>query len=381
MHCLIVTSEFPPGPGGIATHAWQLARHLTAGGWTVEVLARRAYASPDEIERFDAEQPFGVASLPRSAFAARRALGRALGARPDLLLASGRRAAWLAASAVSSPPRVAIGHGSEFTLGGIASRWMTRLAFGRMDGVVCVSRHTEERMLESGIRPARRTVIPNGADPERFHPLPPERLLETRRRLGIPVGPVILTVGHVSKRKGQDLVVRALPRLLESVPGLLYAVAGLPTRATELERLAAELDVRQHLVVLGQVGADDLNAVYNLCELFVMPSREVDGDFEGYGIAVVEAALCAKPAVVTDSTGLVEAIEPERTGLAVPAEDPEGLAEAVGSRLADPARLRTMGERARRRALEEQTWSQRAARYDSWLRSIVEQRAPAEETG
>lgn len=377
----MVTSEFPPGPGGIATHAWQLARHLASGGWTIEVLARRAYASRDERERFDAEQPFGIVSLPRSPFAARRALRRALDPRPDLLVASGRRAVWLAASLVSAPPRVAIGHGSEFTLGGIGPRWLTRLAFGRMNGVVCVSRHTEARMLDAGIRPAHRTVIPNGADPERFHPLPADRLLETHRRLGIPAGPVVLTVGHVSKRKGQDLVVRALPRLLQTEPRLVYAVAGLPTGATELERLAAELGVREHLVVLGTVAADDLNAVYNLCDLFVMPSREVDGDFEGYGIAVVEAALCAKPAVVSDSAGLVEAIAPGRTGLAVPEADPRSLAEALGELLADPARARAMGERARERALDEQTWRHRVASYDGWLRSIVERCAPSGGTG
>jgi phosphatidylinositol alpha-1,6-mannosyltransferase len=378
---LVFSTEFPPGPGGIGTHAHQVSRQLVRAGWTVLVVTPQDYASPEEVAAFNAAQPFEIARLRPVPGAALEGLYRAAvlsrwirRRRPDVLLATGARAVWVAASVAPTrrQPWLAVGHGGEFGAAGAWERAVGRWAFERATGVVCVSEYTWEAMRSGGIRPRHGRVIPNGADADRFRPLPAEEVRAFRERVGAGESPVLASVGHVTERKGHDVVIRALPRILERVPGARYIVAGLPTRQRELTELARGLGIADHVRFLGRVSEPDVVRLLNACDLFVMPSRHTaEGGFEGYGIAVVEAALCGKPAVVASGSGLTEAIEEGRTGLAVAENDEHETARAIVSLLTDGDRLRRMGAAARERALSEQTWERRAVLYDGFLRSIA----------
>lgn len=382
MRLLLLTTEFPPGPGGIGTHAHALADGLTSLGADVHVLARQDYADEGEVAQFNAAQRFGVLPLPSAAGSpltvARRwrQVSRLVhDLAPGALVASGSRAVWLGAAVArrTGVPLVAIGHGTEFSFPSAFARGVTRWAYASAATVVCVSRFTERVMLDRGIRPPGRTVIPNGADPTRFRRLPELDRCAVRSRLGLPPDARLLTtVGNVTDRKGQDVVVRALPFLLRDEPHVHYVAAGLPTRAVEFMALARELGVAEHVHFLGRTPADELVELLNACDVFVMTSRmTADGDFEGYGIAVIEAALCGAPAVVSRDSGLAEAIEDGRTGFGVPQEDPEATAMAIGRLLADEPLRRRFADAAHRRAVAEQTWPCRVAEYHRLLRDVT----------
>ncbi len=380
MNVLMTCTEFPPGPGGIGTHAYQLAAGLDALGWTVTVVTPQDYVSPEDARRFNEAQGFRVVRL-------RPVSGRGVEAvyresvlarwirrsRPDVLLASGGNAVILAAGrwAGRAIPWLAVGHGSEF---GGPRGWQNRLtlsAFRAATAVACVSEYTRGRMLAAGVRPRIECVIPNGADPGQFG----VRSVDSaalRRALGLPAGPLLVTVGNVTERKGQDVVVRALPRILERVRDAQYAVVGLPTRGAELRRLAAELGVEDRVHLLGRLDGKTLVDLLNDADVFVMTSRRTaDGDVEGYGIAAVEAALCGKPSVVSSDSGLQEAIEPGKTGIAVPPNDADAAARALTSLLEDPPLRKRMGDAARTRAEREQTWAIRVCAYDALLRDLA----------
>ena len=381
MRLLLLSSEFPPGPGGIGTHAHQLASQLQDRGWTVSVVCSQDYAPSEQIEAFNARQPFQVTRLPpvaipllKGASRLRVMASRLQSLGPHVLVASGQRAVWLGAILARQHhvPLVGIGHGSEF---GARPRWArraTRWAFEQATAVVCVSRYTQRLMTAAGIRAARAAVIPNGADHTRFGVLPEGDVTAFRRSLGINGDRILLSVGNVSFRKGQDTVIRALPQVLEQVPTARYLVVGLPTERPAFSALAERLGVADRVAFVGAVEQTSLVRYLNACDVFVMTSRRTsDGDVEGYGIAVVEAALCGKPAVVSAGSGLSEAIEDGRTGLAVPEDDPAAAATAIVSLLQDDARRTRMGELARTRAAREQTWEDVGAQYDLLLRSIV----------
>lgn len=385
MRLLILASEFPPGPGGIGTHAYEIARQLVRLNWEVAVISPQDYASQEEVTQFNNSQPFPVVRLSSPPIAPLKALQRwrvknrwVRRWRPDIILASGQRAVWLAASLPHELPWVAVGHGTEF---GVAENWvgkLTRWAYGRATCVACVSQFTRQQMRAMGIRPRSEIIVPNGADDARFNVLPPHQVAAARRALNIAPGRLLMTVGNVTERKGQDVVIRALPRILEKFPDTHYLIAGLPTKKKEFQQLADELGVAGHVHFRGRVDATALAAYLNCCDVFVMTSRHTPGgDFEGYGIAVVEAALCGKPAVVSANSGLVEAIVEQQTGLAVPQEDESATAAAVISLLADDELRRRMGDDARRRAVGEQTWRRRGQEYDSLLKSLLAERAVA----
>ncbi len=381
MRVLMVSSEFPPGPGGIGNHAWQLALRLCRLGWAVEVVSPQDYATPAEIEGFRAQLPFALHRVSSGRNRLREALARLAVAskalrqrRPNVLLGTGLSGVLVTAvlSRMHQLPSVAVAHGSELGPVGIVNRLLRAAAFDRASLVVAVSHFTRQLVLAAGMRPRQLEVIPNAADGDRFTPLPEARQREFRQTKGFAAASLLLTVGHVSERKGQEQVIRALPLILAAVPDAHYLMIGLPTLKPELSRLAGELGVGERVHFLGRVGESELLQWLNACDLFLMTSRTTStGDCEGFGIAVVEAALCGKPAVVTRGSGIVEAIEEGLSGLAVEEGDAPGTAAAVVSLLRDEPRRQAMGQAARARALRGQTWDSCGHEYSDWLRRVA----------
>src|SRR2546421_10024415 len=146
MRLLVLSSEFPPGPGGIGTHAYQLSRHLDRLGWDVTVVAPQAYAEMTEVAAFNAGLPFRLCSAgvggPRLRRSVRRVAATLYTLRklpPDVLLVTGAASVQVAACLPHRWPVVAVAHGPEVSPVGWASRRLARACFGRAGVVVCVS--------------------------------------------------------------------------------------------------------------------------------------------------------------------------------------------------------------------------------------------------
>ncbi|HLL25114.1 MAG TPA: glycosyltransferase family 4 protein [Kofleriaceae bacterium] len=371
---MMLTSEFPPGPGGIGTHAHQLALELAKLGWQLSVFGPQDYASRDDIVAFNERQPFPVHRAPDR----HRRLGGAWGAwqalreeRPDVVFASGEHVVYLAAALAKLRGQrwVAIEHGWIPTK---ALLPMKRWAFRAADAVISVSNYSSDKLREMGVRPRRAYTIWNGADPVRFHVRQRGR---ARGKLGLGDARLLVTVGTVSKRKGQDVAISALPAILAEHPSTHYVMAGCPDLADELRAHAARLGVSERVHFLGKVDNELVVDLLNDADIALLTSRHVPEGFEGFGIAVIEAALCGTTSVVTANSGLAEAVVADETGLVVPPEDPPALAAAVNRLLAD-ATLRTrLGDAARMRALRELTWAQVARKYSDVLAAIAEAHA------
>ena len=376
---LLLGSEFPPGPGGIGTHAYQLARHLARLGWSVRSLSPQSYVATETRDVFNRGQEFGITPLPeRDAGAtwwaerARLIHAAVRNHRPSLMVASGHRALWTAAAVGSlyRLPWVAIGHGSEFLSPSPVARFLTQRAIAGATAMIAVSEYTAG-LIRAASRPRQLVVIHNAADGERFRPGTTEMTAALRRKWNLGDARVLLTVGQVGERKAQDVVIRALPRILAARPDTIYVMAGLPRQQSEFGALAAELGVADRVRFAGLLSDEELPAAYQLADVFVLVSRRAaDGDVEGYGIVVQEAALCGVPAVVSRDCGLTEAIREGETGLSVPPDDSEATAAAVLALLDDEARCQEMGRRAREVA-QAATWAERAIAYDELLRSLL----------
>lgn len=382
MKLVLLASELPPGPGGIGNHAHHLALELQRRGWQVTVAAPQDYAREEEIAAWSQRQPFEIVRLRRSSFFLWRSFSwvlrillLVLSRRPRLLVASGQRATWIGGLVARATGRrlVAIGHGAEFGARTRFARAGNRFGYNHAEVVVAVSEYTRQTILDSGLEPAEVRVIPNGADASLYRPLPPEEIEELRGHDAVvaPENRLLLTVGKVDRRKGQDLVIRALPRIVTELPDVRYVVVGLPDRAAELQQLARELGVEKNVFFLGRQPTSALVGYYNACDLFVLTSRHTDdGDFEGYGIVVVEAALCGKPALVAGDCGLSEAVVDGLTGLVVPPEDPDAIASHVVRLLRDDELRRRLGKNALERARAEMSWRKRGGEYHDLFSSL-----------
>ena len=123
MRILILSSEFPPGPGGIGTHAFHIARELGRNGNTVMVITPQDYAAEDEINAFNQALPFELMRLKHQPMMIMEALNRISAVnktiktwKPDIVMTTGGRSSWIMAFSawMHQVKWVAVGHGTEF---------------------------------------------------------------------------------------------------------------------------------------------------------------------------------------------------------------------------------------------------------------------------
>jgi phosphatidyl-myo-inositol dimannoside synthase len=377
MNLLLITNEFPPGPGGVGTHACQIARHLNHLGWRVTVLAGQPYASKREIDLFNKDESYEIRTITQSQSLVIKFLSRFKAAlssiketSPDLLLATGDRDIIFTAllSCFVRIPFVAVEHGR--TPSSIEKR-LKKWAYRRALTVICVSNYTCSKLKNSGIDPISTHIIPNGADHTQFRRLTEREQATFKEEFSVGSSKILLTVGNVTHRKGQETVIRALPYVLGKHPDTHYFLAGLPTEKERLRELAKSLGVDTNVHFLGKVNERDLLGLFNICDLFLMTSRNTEKEFEGYGIAAVEAALCGKPAIVSNNSGLEEAVVDSQTGYVVNENDEISTAEKISILLSNEELREQLGKNAYERATSEQTWEKRVKQYDIILRSLI----------
>lgn len=373
MKILIVSTEFPPGPGGIGTHAFQIARGLHLKKHDVRVVSCRDYVSKEEIGKFDTGLGFSVTAFPAGAgkwgrpFVLTDVFGKM---KPDLVLATGDGAIYLTAVLKSFFyfPCAAVEHGRVPVSG--FERAIKKYACSKMDLMICVSGYTKKQGEEAGFVPAGSPVIHNGADEEFFKQLPENEWKHFRPEN--PEAKILVTVGNVTERKGQETVIRALPEILKDFPETEYRMIGMPTLKEPFEKLAETLGVSKRVRFLGKVTPRELLCHLNAADIFLMTSkRGAGGDFEGFGIAVVEAALCGKPSVVSGNSGLAEAVIAGKTGITVPESDEKSTAAAVKKLLSEDKLRIEMGRAARDRAVSEQTWKRCVENYEKILSGLL----------
>lgn len=166
----------------------------------------------------------------------------------------------------------------------------------------------------------------------------------------------MMTVARLVPHKGVDVALQALARLAPDHPQLCYAVVGQGPHQPALESLAAQLGVSERVRFLNDVSDADLPALYNVADFYVGVSRQAGLDVEGFGISLMEASASGLAVVAGRSGGMPDAVADGETGVLVDSEDPRAVAGAIASLLADPERVRQLGENGRRAVEQRFTW-------------------------
>jgi phosphatidylinositol alpha-1,6-mannosyltransferase len=219
---------------------------------------------------------------------------------------------------------------------------------------------TTREFVEYGIPGDKLIEILPGVDSRVFTPGPkPESLVRT---YGVEGKRVLLTVARLAKRKGHDLVLRALP-FLAGHHDLHYLIVGAGEDRPRLEALAGETGLENRVTFAGWVEDRDLPDYYRLADIYVMPNREVlevTDSLEGFGISFIEAAACGIPAIAGKSGGTGAAVLDRETGYLVDPENPRELADRIRLLLDSPDLRSEMGRKGRERVEREFGWERRA---------------------
>jgi phosphatidylinositol alpha-1,6-mannosyltransferase len=243
-------------------------------------------------------------------------------------------------------------HGEELTGWGRGRKFRAMCyAMRNADGILSNSDNTRDTLIElMGVDPGRISLIYPTVDEARFHPgMPADDL---RDSIGLtPDKKLVLSVGRLMRRKGFDNVIRALPALLEEGLNVEYALIGIGEALDYLQGLAHEHGVADRVHFLGHVAYEDLPRWYNLCDVFAMPNRDINGDSEGFGLVFLEAAASGKPAIAGTAGGTGSAVVDGATGLRIDGEDVTAIVGAISCLLNDPEKAAEMGRAARRRVM------------------------------
>lgn len=167
---------------------------------------------------------------------------------------------------------------------------------------------------------------------------------------------VLLTVGGLKPRKGQDLVIRALAELKKHRSDFHYCIIGKGGFEKYLRSLVKEFCLESNVSFLGELMGDELVKYFQLCDIYIHTPRLIDWNFEGFGIVYLEASACGKPIVATDSGGVRNAVIDGKTGIIVPENDMLKIAQAIEKLLDDAVLSRKLGENGLNYA-RENDWS------------------------
>ncbi|MER5477977.1 glycosyltransferase family 4 protein [Streptomyces sp. NPDC002734] len=376
---LIVTNDFPPRPGGIQAFLHNIALRLDPERFVVYASTwKRSREGVQATAAFDAEQPFRVVRdrttmlLPTPG-ATRRAVG--------LLREHGCTSVWFGAAAplglmapalrkAGATRLVATTHGHEAGWAQLpAARQLLRRIGESTDVITYLGEYTRSRIADA-LTPeaaARMVQLPPGVDEKTFHPSSGGD--RVRARLGLTDRPVVVCVSRLVPRKGQDTLIRAMPRILAAEPDAVLLVVGGGPYEKDLRGLARETGVERSVVFTGSVPWSELPAHYGAGDVFAMPCRTRRGglDVEGLGIVYLEASATGLPVVAGDSGGAPDAVLDGETGWVVPGGSPGDAAERIVTLLGDAELRRRMGERGRAWVEERWRWDLLADRLRDLL--------------
>lgn len=356
---VMLTETFHPETGGGETQARTVARGLRASGIQVELITRRTDPTlPPEtsvegvpVHRVGPAGPgqFRKWGLVLTALLALLHLRR----RYDVLLVCGYRVLGIpavVAGLLSRKPCV-LKADSQGELSGrfldpglarlrlrhdrlpvSALLWVRNRLLRRADRFVAMSGVIEQELLAHGVAAQRIARIPNSVDTATFSPVDAAEKRALRIRLGLPERPrVVIYTGRLVTTKGLPSLLRAWRTAVATHPDallLLVGAGGLGLQNCEeaLRAYVAHHGLQDSVRFTGPV--DNVHEYLQASDVFVFPTQR-----EAFGISVIEAMACGLPVITTTVDGLRDIVHPGKDALAIPADDDDALAHALGTSL------------------------------------------------
>ena len=373
---LCITNDFGPRAGGIETFIIGLIERMPKHSVIVYTSSQEGSQNFDQAWR----ENYGVEVIRDKSkillptlrvgravrkIAREREVRKAFfgAAAPLALLAQGLRRAGVTRI-------VALTHGHEVWW---AKLWPFSFAIRRIgsgtDHLTYLGSYTKsqiERALPQRARESMVKIAP-GIDTDHFAPQPSSAAL--RAELGLTDKKVIVCVGRLVHRKGQDTLIEAMPEILTLVPDAHLLFIGEGPYKDYLVKRAAALHITHAITFIGRIHYAELPRYICVGNIFAMPSRSrlAGLEVEGLGIVYLEASACGLAVIGGKSGGAPDAVLEGETGYAVDGTSPHDVAVVAIRLLKDPALAASMGARGREWIIDEWRWDIWSQRFNALL--------------
>lgn len=237
------------------------------------------------------------------------------------------------------------------------------------DVVTYLGEYTRERIGQalSPAASARMEQLTPGVDEVFFRPgLDSSEIVA---RLGFAGRPLIVSVGRLVQRKGQDRLIEALPGIRKRVGDAALVIVGEGPYRAKLEARIRELDLELHVQLVGRAPISELPLYLNAAQVFAMPARNRLGglEVEGLGIVYLEASACGVPVIAGNSGGAPDAVREGVTGFVVDDDDRGALVDRIVTLLENPTLAKQMGIAGREFVEEKWRWDLIVKRHQALL--------------
>lgn len=370
MNILLLTSDFLPNIGGMATHAHELSRALVMNGHTVHLVHPVYGAEQNRIDELDGivvHKLFIDKTTPRVKHITYVRVVRRyvleLHAKQNFDVIHWHDLTpncWTTWTLRNAFPLVWTNHTSNYleyydtTIG----RWKIKAFLHHPDAIISPSRELHEKSAATGLSSERLFYIPNGVDAEKFNPGNSFDVID--KDYGLDVSkPVIICPRRLEPKNGVEYFIRSVPLVKKHFPDVQFLIVGggFPEEKTRFEKYLEMQGLRTSVFFTGNVPNTSMPKFYALSTIAALPSL-----MEATSISGLEAMASGLPLVGTKVGGIPEIIEDGSSGLLVEQKSPEQLAEAFCTLLRDESLRKKLGQGARARVELEFAWTEIAKR-------------------
>ena len=259
-------------------------------------------------------------------------------------------------------------HGMDFTsaLATKRKKWLSRKIINRADKVILGNTFLAEFFKKEFKKEFK--VINPGIDP---HSPQIDKQKKEKIKVKYDLGDdklVLFSLGRLVERKGFDKVIESLPRVFTESPDLYYFLAGDGEDKERLEKIKDNLkpEQKKRIVFLGKISETEKWTWLDLADIFIMPARKINNDFEGFGIVYLEANLVETPVIGGKSGGVVDVISREN-GILVDPRDTRQISESILKLAQDKNFREKLGKQGRDRAIQQFSWQKKAGEIYNYL--------------
>ena len=210
--------------------------------------------------------------------------------------------------------------------------------------------------------------IAPGIDTDHFAPDP--TAVQLRRDLGLADKKVIISVGRLVHRKGQDILIQSMPAVLAKHPSAHILMVGEGPYRKDLTMMVENLNLSDAVTFIGRIQYKELPRYICAGDIFAMPSRSrlAGLEVEGLGIVYLEASSCALPVIAGRSGGAPDAVDEGVTGFSVEGTSPSEVSKAIIKLFDDPIKAQAMGESGRSWIIDKWRWEIWSKEFNSLFR-------------
>lgn len=352
MKTLLITLEYPPFKGGVANYYSNLAKYWPLG---------------EHINVLDNSR--GDLMAAQGLFPWLKAVSTILKWHKEEdfdhllvghILPLGTAA--IIAAFIHPFPFSVVLHGLDFSsaISSPRKRLLTRIILARAQKIICANSYTAELVRQFNKKLAHKVSVVNPG----IEPIIPkescDKLQELKEQYNLEGKFVLFSLGRLVARKGFDTVIKALSGRDFAVSNLVYFIAGLGPEEHHLRSLAAVSPLKNKIFFLGSITEEEKWCWLYACDAFILPTRAIGHDFEGFGIVYLEANLAGRAVIAGDSGGVRDAVIHRENGLLVPPEDTEAIREAIRQLAENKEWCQQLGANGQVRAARDFKWDKQA---------------------